>query len=69
MFTQILDDPSGNSFIENKMAPETDPCLVVEYYTRSAQQDAALGITPSTESTDNTSLGEVSVVCNKSITV
>ena len=48
--TQILDDPSGNSFLENPKAPQSDPCLTVEYYDRDAQQDADLGIIPATVS-------------------
>ena len=27
-----LDDPSGNSFIENPYAPQTDPYIKVSYY-------------------------------------
>ncbi len=45
---QVVDDPSGNSFVENLMAPQPDPCMSVEYYDRDTQQDAALGIVPST---------------------
>ena len=43
-FTLILDDASGNSFIENPQAPERDPLMTVEYYTRQPDQDARLGL-------------------------
>ena len=42
-FTVILDDPSGNSFLENPNAPRHDPHLRVRYYTRTDQQNRALG--------------------------
>ncbi|NWJ08961.1 ZPR1 protein, partial [Crypturellus undulatus] len=42
---QIIDDPSGNSFVENPHAPQKDEALVVTHYRRTAQQDALLGIT------------------------
>ncbi|TFK01987.1 obscurin [Platysternon megacephalum] len=41
---QIIDDPSGNSFVENPHAPQKDDALVVTHYRRSAQQDAMLGL-------------------------
>uniref|UniRef100_A0A8C8RSB7 Zinc finger protein ZPR1 n=1 Tax=Pelusios castaneus TaxID=367368 RepID=A0A8C8RSB7_9SAUR len=43
-FTFIIDDPSGNSFVENPCAPQKDEALVVTHYRRTAQQDAMLGI-------------------------
>ncbi|CAJ0963559.1 unnamed protein product [Ranitomeya imitator] len=43
-FTFIIDDPSGNSFIENPFAPQKDEALVVTRYRRSAEQDSLLGI-------------------------
>ena len=41
---QLVDDPSGNSFIENLLAPKADPDREVTYYTRTEEQDHALGI-------------------------
>ena len=38
-FTLILDDPAGNSFIENLFAPSPDPSLRIEFY----EQQALLG--------------------------
>ncbi|OXB62388.1 hypothetical protein ASZ78_009454 [Callipepla squamata] len=43
-FTFIIDDPSGNSFVENPHAPQKDEALVVTYYKRTPQQDAMLGL-------------------------
>ncbi|GJM96700.1 hypothetical protein PR202_ga13562 [Eleusine coracana subsp. coracana] len=42
-FTFILDDPAGNSFIENSNAPSSDPLLSVKFYERTREQQAALG--------------------------
>ena len=43
-FTFIIEDISGNSYIENPFAPIKDPSMTVEYFTRSSQQDTKLGI-------------------------
>ncbi|XP_073273551.1 uncharacterized protein [Primulina huaijiensis] len=42
-FTFILDDPSGNSFIENPYAPSPDQLLMIKSYERTPEQHAALG--------------------------
>ena len=41
---QVLDDPSGNSFIENPLAPDVDSLLSVDHYNRSSEQEVQLGI-------------------------
>ena len=41
---QTLSDPSGNSFIENPLAPASDPRRTVSYFARSTKEDHALGI-------------------------
>uniref|UniRef100_A0A673K022 Zinc finger protein 259 n=1 Tax=Sinocyclocheilus rhinocerous TaxID=307959 RepID=A0A673K022_9TELE len=43
-FTLIIDDSSGNSFIENPFAPEKDMALTVTHYKRTPEHNAALGI-------------------------
>ncbi|NXW84054.1 ZPR1 protein, partial [Alopecoenas beccarii] len=43
-FTLVIDDPSGNSFVENPRAPQRDNALVVTRYRRSPQQAAVLGL-------------------------
>jgi ZPR1 zinc finger protein len=43
-FTLILDDPSGNSFLENVHAPRPDPALRVRHYVRSVEQSHAMGM-------------------------
>ncbi|XVF29596.1 hypothetical protein REPUB_Repub15cG0135700 [Reevesia pubescens] len=42
-FTFILDDPTGNSFIENPFAPSPDPSLSIKFYDRTPEQQASLG--------------------------
>jgi len=44
-----VDDPSGNSFVENKLAPKEDPNFTVEHYERSEDQDKQLGLTSTSE--------------------
>ncbi|XP_064029243.1 zinc finger protein ZPR1 [Pogoniulus pusillus] len=43
-FTFVLDDPSGNSFVENPHAPQRDQALLVTRYRRTPQQAAMLGL-------------------------
>ncbi|NXH78474.1 ZPR1 protein, partial [Hydrobates tethys] len=43
-FTFVIDDPSGNSFVENPHAPQKDDALVVTRYRRTPQQAAMLGL-------------------------
>ncbi|XP_020582526.1 zinc finger protein ZPR1-like [Phalaenopsis equestris] len=42
-FSFILDDPAGNSFIENSYAPKQDPSLSIRFYERTPEQQATLG--------------------------
>lgn len=46
-FTFIVDDPAGNSFVENPAAPRADPRLRVTQYERTAAQDLEVGLQPS----------------------
>ncbi|RXM91610.1 Zinc finger protein ZPR1 [Acipenser ruthenus] len=43
-FTLIIDDSSGNSFVENPFAPQRDEALTVTHYKRTTQQDIQLGL-------------------------
>ncbi|KAG8434532.1 hypothetical protein GDO86_012782 [Hymenochirus boettgeri] len=43
-FTFVLDDPSGNSFVENPIAPQKDDALSVTHYKRNTDQDKLLGL-------------------------
>lgn len=43
-FTLIVEDMSGNSFVENPLAPEPDPQLTVSHYIRTIDEDKLLGI-------------------------
>ncbi|XP_024126727.1 zinc finger protein ZPR1 [Oryzias melastigma] len=40
----ILDDPAGNSYLQNVYAPEEDPEMTVEKYTRTFEQNEELGL-------------------------
>merc|ERR1712106_122497 len=43
-FTVVLDDPAGNSYMQNVYAPEEDPELNIEIYERSFDQNDDLGL-------------------------
>ncbi|KAL4608704.1 zinc finger protein ZPR1 [Arapaima gigas] len=43
-FTLVIDDPSGNSFVENPFAPQKDEALTVTHYKRTAEQNTQLGL-------------------------
>jgi len=43
-FSIILDDPAGNSYIQNTYAPDPDPEMKIEEYERSYEQDDDLGL-------------------------
>ncbi|XP_066984816.1 zinc finger protein ZPR1 [Macrobrachium rosenbergii] len=43
-FTVVVDDPSGNTFIENPIAPQQDPYLIRKTYKRTKEQNALLGL-------------------------
>lgn len=42
--TVILDDPSGNSYLQNVYAPEDDPNMKIEHYERNFEQNEILGL-------------------------
>ncbi|KAJ3393201.1 hypothetical protein HDU84_002549 [Entophlyctis sp. JEL0112] len=43
-FTLILDDPLGNSYLQNIYAPDEDPEMKVEYYERTEEQNEDFGL-------------------------
>ncbi|XP_037802193.1 zinc finger protein ZPR1-like [Penaeus monodon] len=43
-FTIVVDDTTGNSFVENPFAPKPDPELKKKNYRRTAEQNMALGL-------------------------
>lgn len=43
-FTFVIEDPSGNSFVENPMAPQKDEALTVTKFKRTIEQDKQLGL-------------------------
>jgi zinc finger protein len=52
-FTMSINDPAGNSFIENPLAPQNDPQLTYTTYHRTADQDRAIGLDPAKDSFKN----------------
>jgi zinc finger protein len=46
----ILDDPAGNSFVENPYAPNTDPYADVKYYNRTKEMAEEMGYMQQAES-------------------
>ncbi|KAK2191627.1 hypothetical protein NP493_50g05108 [Ridgeia piscesae] len=48
-FDIILDDPTGNSFVENPNAPRKDEGTTILHYTRSKEQNTFLGISEEEE--------------------
>lgn len=57
-FQFIIDDPSGNSFLENPHAPRRDPQLTVAHYARTHAQDVALGLCEEGEETAGGVVGQ-----------
>ncbi|KAH9585918.1 nucleolar zinc-finger protein, variant 3 [Schistosoma haematobium] len=43
-FSLVIDDPSGNGFIENYLAPNDDPQIEIETYVRTPEQNELLGL-------------------------
>jgi len=43
-FTLVLDDPAGNSYLQNVYAPDDDPQMKIEEYERSFEQNDELGL-------------------------
>ena len=65
-FTLVIDDTSGNSFVENPHAPKDDPNMTTELYERTAEQNWKLGFAaeekpenPSQEEKDHIDKDEV----------
>ena len=50
----MIDDPSGNSYIENFFYPKTDPKLRTIYYLRSKEQMIQMGYAAEEEGTQPT---------------
>ncbi|KAJ2015512.1 nucleolar zinc-finger protein [Coemansia sp. S680] len=43
-FTVVIDDPTGNSYVENLCAPNPDPRLSIQHYRRTREQMIQLGL-------------------------
>lgn len=57
-FELVVDDPSGDSFIENPNAPKKDPKLIQTYYRRNKEQNELLGIEEDKDLEDDMLTGE-----------
>lgn len=44
-FNIVMEDPLAASYIQNVFAPDDDPCMVIEDYERTEEQNDDLGIT------------------------
>lgn len=40
----ILDDPAGNSYLQNVYAPDEDPEITIEHYERTFEHNEELGL-------------------------
>lgn len=43
-FTLLMDDPVGNSYVQNIYAPDPDPQLEIKEYERNFEQNETLGL-------------------------
>lgn len=57
-FTLIIEDISGNSFIENPFAPKSDPDCTIHYFQRTEEQNKILGIYSPSEVNDDDNDGK-----------
>lgn len=61
--TFVLDDPSGNSYVENLCAPKSDPKLKVLSYRQTPQQLAEMGFQQPSEDDAEEAQAPESVYC------
>ena len=57
-FQIVLDDPAGNSYIENLHAPQPDPQVISESYYRTPTQDMSLGLQPSQQAIEDSKIDD-----------
>ena len=61
-FTLIIEDISGNSFVENPFAPNADPSTKIEHFKRSKEQNEQLGLTQENEDIEDDEKQELEVL-------
>jgi len=61
-FELTIEDPSGNSYIENPYFPRADPRLSVKVFARTPEQNELLGLPPTKDRHVHTFDGEESTV-------
>lgn len=65
-----MDDPAGNSYLQNVYAPDDDPEMTVEEYERTFDQNEALGLNDmKTENYEEETVESKAVVAWSSIPV
>ncbi|XP_022048316.2 zinc finger protein ZPR1 [Acanthochromis polyacanthus] len=64
-FTLVIEDPSGNSFVENPMAPQKDEALTVSLFKRTIQQDKQLGIRADDDSDEEPAANDLDTMRNE----
>jgi len=62
-FDFIIDDPGGNSFIENSYTPNEDVHMTKSYYRRTSAQDIKLGLKPYEESHTSSNMSRINTNC------
>lgn len=67
-FTVVIEDPSGNSFVENPVAPQKDENLTVSRFKRTAQQDVSLGLTAEDDAEDEATPNNIDAMRNEVLT-
>ena len=64
-FLFILDDPSGNSFVENPYAPQTDPNIKVSFFERTKEMAESMGYSIENQKIENDKSDNKNVINEK----
>ncbi|XP_023147391.1 zinc finger protein ZPR1 [Amphiprion ocellaris] len=64
-FTLVIEDPSGNSFVENPVAPRKDEALTMSLFKRTIQQDKQLGIRADDDSDEEPAANDLDTMRNE----
>lgn len=67
-FTVVIEDPSGNSFVENPVAPQKDENLTVSRFNRTVQQDISLGLRDDDEVEEEAPANNIDAMRNEVLT-
>ncbi|XP_068170554.1 zinc finger protein ZPR1 [Antennarius striatus] len=67
-FTLVIEDPSGNSFVENPVAPQKDEALTVTRFKRTTEQDVQLGLRAEDDSVEEPAAPDIEAMRNEVLT-